>query len=100
MANVKHEEETKIVRTMDELKEAAHERYGKIIPEGNLKEELEKKVTNNNKGNTASNIALVAGLFAWPVLIAGAVGKVLTTDLKRYSVHNESGKTVFVLKKG
>lgn len=99
MAKDNHSNETKTVRTIDELKEAAHDRYGKIIPEGKIKEELEKKVENNKKGNTVSNISLFAGLFFWPALIPGVIGKVLTNDLKRYSIHEESGQIVFVLKK-
>lgn len=88
----------KSVSTKAELQLTAREKYEVIHLKGVLAAELANEAEKHRKGNIAANVGLVAGLFAWPLLIAGVVGKVVTGDLKCYKYIDDENDYRLVLK--
>lgn len=87
------------VYTKEELQVAARQKYDTIHLRGDLVIDLANEAEKHRKGNIVANAGLVAGLFFWPMLFAGVIGKVATHDLKQYKFIDDENDFRLVLKK-
>ena len=91
-----HGTDTVTVISKEGLKNAAHEKYGEIIVEGELAQEIAGMVRKAKTGNTAADIGMIIGLFITPLFIAGIGVKLLTKDLKCYNISTISETNIIL----
>lgn len=82
----KHLDSTITVKNDTQFQNAIASEYGKIILSGENKDFILKNFNKMKTGNTASNVAIVLGLFFWPSLIGGIVGKLFLRNAMKYEV--------------
>ena len=90
-----------VVDTRKGLKDAISEKYEEIVVTGDLAKEIKWDLNNAKKDklNKLSNLSLVVGLFLWPFLAAGVIGKIMTKDdFKKYNVKMEGDWVIFTRK--
>lgn len=89
------------VNTRKSMKDAIDEKYDVIIVTGELANEVIAELNDGKKQkiNKLSNVSLIAGIFVWPLLIAGLAGKILSKDdFKKYSAKIENNNIILTRK--
>lgn len=75
------------VYTEKDLKDAMKDQYGTIVVRGEIASKVIKQIDSNPKLRVISGASTVAGLFFWPLLVAGLAGTILTAnDFNKYKV--------------
>lgn len=91
---------TEIVYAEEDLKEAIKNEIGTIIVKGELSATIYKNFDRNPKLRNISNWSIVLGLFIWPLLFAGIIGRILSaTDFKNYKVKKIEEKELILVRK-
>ena len=81
-----------VIRTKDELKDAAAKGYGIITPVGPLTDEIVARMKRSKPESAVTTAGAIASLFICPVaFIPIGIAGLLNTDLVEYSVCMDSG---------
>lgn len=95
----KHLDATITVKNDTQFQNAMAGEYGKIILSGENKDFILKNFNKMKTGNTASNIAIGLGLFFWPSLIGGIVGKLFLRNVKKYRMEETTSDYIVFIHK-
>ena len=93
---MKWKNSSKVVYNETDLKEAIRMKYVEIEIRGGIVEKIHKKYDNDPKWKTASGIAMVGGLFLWPLFFAGLLGSALTMDFSKYEMTQISEEKIVI----
>jgi len=88
--------ETKIIYNETDLKEAIRMKYAVIEIRGGIVEKIHKKYDSDPKWKTASSVAILGGLFIWPLFFAGLLGSALTMDFSKYEMTHISQEEIII----
>lgn len=98
MPNYRDEEIT--IFTRKDLNDALKLQYGTIKVKGEIAEKVLKDLNKDKKlGKGISGIAIVIGIFSWPILVAGLAGALISKDdFKKYK-STINGDTIVLTRK-